>query len=452
VLPLISDHQLIREISADFWGGNMKSSRSVRSSRLVRLAGALVAPLLIVGTTVALAGTASADTASHGRHVLYVSQRAKPWNKDRSCGSAAFRTIGSAVAAAPAGGTVIVCRGTYHEQVVISKPLSLVGQKAIIDETGVTPTFQVTLPSIGTQTIYAAVVVVSSRVTLTGFTVRNAEGEGVLAAGLGHTIYNVVISHNAVVNNDLGFGTPPKSPYFQCASGGDCGEGVHFAGNIASSAIRDNLVANNSGGTLLSDDVGPDHNNVVEGNVVTGNVEDCGITVPGHNPNALNAEGVPQPQVAGVYDNVIKNNVVTGNGTTGEGAGVLFANATAGTASYDNLVEGNYISGNGLSGVTMHAHIVGPGQFEDLSGNVIVNNIIGQNNLTGDTLDGPPGPSDPVTTGVLVYSGGTPVTVKIARNYIFDNAIGIWLSKVVTASGLGTNTFSNVTTPISANH
>lgn len=424
----------------------------MKSNRFVRLAGALLAPLLIIGAMVAQAGAASASTSSHGRHVLYVSASAKASNSDRSCRSAAYTTIGSAVAAAPAGGTVIVCRGTYYEQVVLSKPLSLVGQKATIDETGVTPTFQVTLPGLGTQTIYAAVVIVSSHVTLTGFTVRNAQGEGVLAAGLGSTIRGVLISHDAVVNNDLGFGTPPKSPYFECASGGDCGEGVHFAGNIANSAIRDNLIADNSGGTLLTDDVGPDHNNLVEGNVVTGNASDCGITVPGHNPNALNAEGVPQPQVAGVYDNVIRNNVVTGNGVTGEGAGVLFANATAGTASYDNLVEDNYIAGNGLSGVTMHAHIIGPGQFEDLSGNVIVNNVIGQNNLTGDPLDGPPGPSDPVTTGVLVYSGGTPVTVKIARNYIFDNSIGIWLSKVVTASGLGTNRFSSVTTPVSSGH
>jgi hypothetical protein len=43
-----------------------------------------------------------------------------------------------------------------------------------------------------------------------------------------------------------------------------------------------------------------------------------------------------------------------------------------------------------------------------------------------------------VTTRTLV-SGGTPVTVTIARNHIFDNAIGIWLSKVVTAFGLPTD-------------
>ena len=203
---------------------------------------------------------------------------------------------------------------------------------------------------------------------------------------------------------------------------------------------------------LLSDDTGPTHNNVVENNVVTGNTSDCGITVPGHNPNALNAAGKPQPSVAGVYANVIRNNVVTNNGVKGEGAGVLFANASAGTASYNNLVEGNYIAGNGLSGVTLHAHLIQPGQFEDLSGNVVIGNTIAKNNLDGDTLDSPASPTDPQTTGVLVYSGGTRVSITIARNHISNNAIGIWLSKAVTASGLRTNKFTNVKTPISANN
>ncbi|MFZ0756140.1 MAG: NosD domain-containing protein, partial [Trebonia sp.] len=248
----------------------------------------------------------------------------------------------------------------------------------------------------------------------------------------------------------------PKSTYFQCAAEGqapgDCGEGVHFAGGVAYSTIRDNFIADNSGGVLLSDDVGPTHDNVVEGNVVTDNTTDCGITVPGHNPNALNSAGVPQPSVAGVYRNVIRGNVVTDNGVQGEGAGVLFANATAGTASYDNLVEGNYIAGNGLAGVTMHAHTLPPGGHEDLNGNVIVGNSIGKNNLDGDTLDGPPGPSDLKTTGVLVFSGGTPVAVTVAHNHIFNNFFGVWLSTPVTAFGLRTNKFSHVIIPISAGH
>jgi hypothetical protein len=35
---------------------------------------------------------------------------------------------------------------------------------------------------------------------------------------------------------------------------------------------------------------------------------------------------------------------------------------------------------------------------------------------------------------------------------VSDNAIGIWLSKPVTASGLRTNKFIHVTVPISAHH
>ena len=348
---------------------------------------------------------------------------------------------------------MVVCAGTYHEQVVLAKPLTLKGQRAVINEAGVKPGFKVMLPGLGKQTIYAGVVIVSSRVTFTGLTVTNAQGEGIIAAGLFGPIKGLNISGNAIVHNDLG---GPKSPYFQCAAQGavpgDCGEGLHLAGGVSYSTVHHNLVAGNSGGILVTDDVGATHNNVISNNTVTGNTTDCGITVPGHNPLALNAKGVPQPAVAGVYKNVIVNNVVTNNGVKGDGAGVLFANAGPGTASYDNLVQGNYIAGNGLSGVTMHAHKIGPGQFEDLNGNVIVGNAIGKNNLDGDTLDGPPGPSDLVTTGVLVYSGGTRVWVTIAHNHISNNSIGIWLSKVVIASGLKTNVFHNVTTPVSGNH
>lgn len=423
----------------------------MRPNRFVRLAVALLAPLLVAGVVAAQAGTAFADGGHHSR-VLYVSPSAKHWNSDRSCRSAAFTTIQSAVNAAPAGGTVVVCPGTYHEQVVIGKPLTLKGKHATIDETGVTPTFQVTLPPpTGTQTIFAAVIMGSSGIDFTGFRVQHAQGEGILAAGLSGTVSGIVISGNAVVHNDLG--GPKKPTYFECVAQGevpgDCGEGVHFAGGVAYSVIRDNFIAYNSGGVLLTDDVGPTHDNVVQGNVVTANVADCGITVPGHNPGALNSSGVPQPSVAGVYRNAILGNVVTGNGVKGFGAGVLFATPTPGTASYDNLVAGNYIAGNGLAGVTMHAH--GPASHEDLNGNVIVRNSIGKNNLLGDPLDGPPGPVTK-TTGVLVFSGGTPVTVTIAHNHIFDNFFGIWLSKPVTAFGLRTNTFSHVVIRVSAGH
>jgi nitrous oxidase accessory protein NosD len=441
--------------------------------KFTRAAASLFVAALVVGSVAASgAGVAWADGNggwSHGNHghqggpaTLFVSPSGQTGNSDWSCDSAAYSTIGAAVSAASPWATVVVCGGTYNEQVVLSQPLTLQGRDdATIDEAGVTPAFSVPMPPGPAATIYAGVVIISSNVTIQDLTIKDAMGEGIIAAGLTAPIAHVDIHDDHVVNNDLGGGVPAASPYFECAAQGqvpgDCGEGIHLIGNVGWSEVSDNWVSGNSGGILLSDDIGPTHDNVVEGNTVTKNLSDCGITLPGHNPNALNASGVPQPSVAGVYNNLIKDNQVTDNGTTGEGAGVLFANASAGTAVYNNWVVGNYIAGNGLSGVTMHAHTLAPGTFEDLSGNNVVDNWIGTNNVDGDTLDSPPPPApagteDLVTTGVLVFSGGAPVTTHVADNHIFGDAVGIWLSAAVTAHGLGDNSFHHVTTPVSANN
>jgi hypothetical protein len=283
--------------------------------------------------------------------------------------------------------------------------------------------------------------------------VTGAIGEGILATGSlkHHDIRGVVIEGNRVVGNNIG-GIPPttSSPYPQCVEvgqvPGDCGEGIHLMG-VADSLVSHNFVSNNQGGVLLTDEFGPTHDNFVEGNVITKNAYDCGVTAPGHNPNALSSSGRRRPAVAGVYDNTILNNRITDNGQKGEGAGVLFANAGPGTASYDNLVEFNYIAGNELSGVTMHAHTLGPGQFEDLSGNRIRLNTIGENNTGGDPLDGTA--TDPHTTGILVFSGTVPVSVCISGNHIANNHYGIWLGVGghVTADIFG-NRFRNVMTPV----
>ena len=426
----------------------------MRSFKTGLITSSLLTPLLVAGGMLAAAGPAAAST-HHGQRGLFVSKNASPSGSGGSCRTARYKTIGAALRAARPWSAVVVCPGSYHEQVVLKKPVSLIGLHATINEKGVKPSFVVNPPHVGKLAIFAGVVIVSSHVQVQGFRVTNALGEGILAAGVQGTISGISITRNAVVHNDLGGGVPAASAYFECqAQGpvpGDCGEGVHFLA-VANSQVNGNIIAGNSGGVLLTDETGPTHNNVIENNVVTRNAADCGVTLPGHNPAALNAKGQLQPAVAGVYDNAIVHNVITNNGREGEGAGVLFANASAGTASYDNLVAGNYIAGNGLSGVTMHAHTIAPGQFEDLSGNKVIGNRIGTNNLDGDTLDSPASPKDLKTTGVLVFSGGTRVTTVIARNHIADNKIGIWLSQPVQALGLRTNSFRHVTTPISAGH
>jgi hypothetical protein len=452
----------------------------------LRAVGALASVTFVAGAMVLTgAGPAFAhDGHGHGHHhdsdrhhhdydnngndnggvppTLYVSPTGSSSNDDSSCDSAAFTTIQSAVDAANPGDRVIVCAGTYNENVVISTPISLHGEDAVIQgqPTSTQMCDQLGPSGPGSAPCLAGVTIKSSWVWISGFTVQGAIGEGILATGslTGGTIDHVTITDNRIVGNNTG-GIPPTatSPYPQCAAfgqvPGDCGEGIHLMG-VSWSEVSDNFVSGNEGGVLLTDEFGPTHDNMVERNVITANPFDCGITVPGHNPNALDASGNRQPDVAGVYNNTIQYNIVTDNGLQGEGAGVLFANATAGTASYDNVVQYNYLAGNSLSGVTMHAHTLSPGQFEDLSGNDVEHNVIGTNNVgspvtgPGDGLDGPPA-QDFDTTGVLVFSASVPLQVDVSNNVIFNNTNGIWLG--INGNVLATtnnNQFFGVTNPV----
>jgi nitrous oxidase accessory protein NosD len=419
----------------------MKHCLVLRSRRAVvgALAAVTAAALFMAAGAQAHRHHGGSHQGRHGLRSLYVSPRGASGRADRSCRTAAYSTVQSAVNHAVSGARVVVCGGTYTQDVVISTPLKLLGLNgATIQGTKATSYVcdQLGPNGPGQAPCLAGITIKSSHVTLAGFTVKGAVGEGILATGSlrGGSIHDVTIVRNRVVGNDTG-GIPPttSSPYPQCVEvgqvPGDCGEGIHLMG-VDHAKVARNFVARNTGGVLLTDEFGPTRDNLIEKNVVTHNAFDCGVTAPGHNPNALDKNGKRQPNVAGVYDNVIRANVITDNGTQGEGAGVLFANASAGTASYDNLVQGNLIAGNELSGVTMHAHTIAPGAFEDLSGNRVIGNTIGENNVgsphvPGDPLDGTV--TDPDTTGVLVFSASVPVSVVIAHNKIAHNHFGIWL-------------------------
>ena len=262
-----------------------------------------------------------------------------PAGSGRSCRTAKFATISAAVAASKAGGTVVACPGTYREDVVIPIPLTLIGKWATINATGLpgAPT-----GAIEGQALFNGITIESSHVTVEGFQVDGAEGEGILAvnpdpvsevvAGMqlstGTPITDVKILRNDVTGNDLG-NENPDSPYVFCtpAGGGDCGEGIHLL-SVAHSTVLGNRSVGNSGGILLTDEFGPTHDNLIARNLVRNNVNDCGITIPSHNLGLDPATGKPDPSFGGVYRNTVVGNVVTGNGTKGFGAGIgVFAPA-----------------------------------------------------------------------------------------------------------------------------
>jgi nitrous oxidase accessory protein NosD len=422
---------------------------------------ALLAACLTAITVVSVSSAGS--TARHATPgTLYVSPHGVAGAADGDCSSAAYSTVQAAVDAAATGDTVVVCRGTFKEDVVVSTPLKLAGQKGAVIRGAPTANGMCDQNGPfgpGSTPCLAGITVKSSYVTVTGLTVTGAIGEGILVTGslTGHSIGHVVIRGNRVIGNDKdGKPSKPHSPYPPCKPHGeipgDCGEGIHLMG-VYDSVVSHNRVEGNSGGILLSDELGPTYRNKIGHNFVTRNLYDCGVTVPGHNPHALDASGARQPSVAGVYDNVIFRNRITDNGIKEEGAGVLFANAMAGTGAYDNVVSHNFIAGNEMAGVTLHAHVLPAGKFEDLSGNRIVGNRIGPNNLGGD-----PDAFEcafqcrahPLrqTTGVLVF-GAVPLDVTIAHNRIHLNEFGIWLGlkKNVNAT-LKHNVFHKVVRPL----
>ena len=305
---------------------------------------------LIGGVLVAGTGIASA----HGS-TIFVSPSGSPLNGGFSCATAKYSTIQSAVDAAPRRATIVVCKGTYAENVVVSRPVTLLGQSAVIQGVATSDIdclFAAGGPPVSAPCL-AGVTIKSSHVEITGFKVTGAVGEGILATGgVAGSIRDVRIIGNTVTGNDIG-GNDPNTPYPQCqASGGipgDCGEGVHLMA-VAHSQVSGNTVKGNSGGILLTDEFGPTHGNLVSSNLVKNNVFDCGITLPGHNGGAF-VNGQLQPSVAGVYDNVIRRNIVDGNGTTGFGAGIGMFGPFPGTAVYNNTIQQNEASGNGLGGV-----------------------------------------------------------------------------------------------------
>ena len=351
---------------------------------------------------------------------LYVSREhgsdANPCSASMPC-----RTIGHAVDVAPAGATIHVDKGTYGEQVSITKSLTLEGENAVIDATdqaGGIP------PLVGYGLLVSGPGARGSVVE--GFTVEHATGEGILVAGTS----NVRIAHNTVKLNDAGVGTTDT---FECMGQppipGDCGEGLHFV-SVTWSSILHNVVENNVGGILITDEFGPSAHNVISYNIARNNAEDCGITLPSHNGNA-----VADPSLGGVYDNLVSHNVSEGNG----GAGVGMFASSPGTASYDNRVIDNTLRDNGEAGVAIHAHA--PGQ--NVSGNVIRGNRISGNGIDPDSLSGQ-------RTGIALFSASAfvPVSVTVSDNHIANEYWGIFrnVAGSLTISGLSTNHYAKSVT------
>ncbi len=402
--------------------GSQPGSRGLRFTSARRLLARLGSASVIAAMAALL--LAAAPVAAAGPHKLFVS----PSGSDG--GPCSWRhpclTIGHAIDVAAPRSKIVVRAGTYHEAVVIDKQLRLIGHHAVIDASGL-------MADVGIQAgpfklVGWALLINgpgSAGTVVKGFTVEHAAAEGILAFNTS----DVTIKHNELTGNDQakGLANPPDECVDQGPVPGDCGEALHLLSVVHSRLVRNN-VHDNVGGILLTDEAGPTHGNLVAYNTSKNNLEDCGITLPSHNPMATT-----DPSLGGVYDNTILGNWSIGNG----GAGVGMFAAGPGMASYNNRVIGNVLRDNGEAGVGIHSHA--PDQ--NVSGNLIAANWISGNGIDPDfqTAD-PAGPHD---TGIAIGSVAVPVSARVLGNWISNEYWGIYSSGSITIHGLWSNHFTH---------
>ncbi len=316
-------------------------------------------------------------------------------------------SIGAAVSAAASGDVIQVAAGTYKEDVTINKTLALIGAGSattIIDATGLAN-------GINIDGSAAAPMSGVSGVVVTGFTVENANFQGILVQNASF----VTVSNNQVLNNNKGLvpsaagsSCPGLPAALSSGEAFDCGEGINLTG-VDHSVVSNNVVQHNSGGMLISDDTGATHDNLISGNLVSDNGYACGITMASHSGMS-------------VYHNTVSGNQSLRNGLLlfGEGAGVGIYAAGPGAKNYSNQVIDNIIMANGLPGVAMHNHAAPPGAPPvDLDDNVIVGNTISQNGAdVQDTATSGP-------AGINIHSLAPVNGTVISQNVISQETIGL---------------------------
>ena len=310
-----------------------------------------------------------------------------------------FGTINAAIAASSAGDVINVGPGTYAESVTVGKSLSLVADRATIDARG-------QLRGIFVDGLdYAGL----SGVRISGFTLINAYLEGILVLNAS----NVAVSGNTVMRNNLAL-TPSGCsmlPPIEPGEAQDCGEGIHLQA-VDHSIVTNNIVHDNAGGILISDDTGGTHDNLISFNNVYDNAYACGITMASHVQATASVSLVP----LGVYHNTVYGNRARRSGlANGGGSGIGIFASIPGTKAYGNVVVNNLVSENGLPGIALHAHA--PNQ--NLNDNMIVGNTVLNN--AADTADAfTSGP-----TGINLYSLMPATGNIISGNMIQGEAIDV---------------------------
>ncbi len=357
--------------------------------------------------------------------LITIKSKPKTWTVDDD-GPADFSSIQEAINAANSGDTIFVHSGTYYENVIVNKTVSLVGENkldTIVDG-----------KNVGT-----VVTVIANNVNVTGVTVRNGWGEWQSGIAL-NFVENCNIFENIIADNELGIALGYTNNSRILDNYVTHNEGGIFLMVSNYNIFRGNEMVENTGdfavlGENLSDFINDvDSSNTIDGKPIYYWVNKRDMTVPfdaGYvalvNCTLITIEWLIQTEAvqliyttsSTITNNIVglslyysSNNIIFRNNFTHSGHGIYLS------GSSNNIISENDITANSMFGILLW---------------VSSNNSVTGNNIAGNGYD-----------GIYLYSCSNNT---VAGNNLANNRGGIrflWASN----NHIYHNNFMNNTYPV----
>ena len=340
-----------------------------------------------------------------------------------------FTTIQSAVNAAMSGDTIQIAAGTYDEQVVIDKSLTIQGQgdATIIKPSQATSNnFQLFSRKAGGSANTAAIVVANADATIKNLKIDGSQISsvpsgatmfvGILYRGVNGTIDSVTVEEINIVNGNAIYLSSMGNEVEVEVKG--CTISNFYKNGITSNyeGLTVNIHNNNITGSGLLNGVA--QNGIQVGFGATGSVEENTISDVAYTGEDYEATGVLFIDSSGTA----KDNIVTNCQ-----AGIVVQAGWYPPVTCDVTIENNTIDASGLTGLS---YIAGTGAVT-WDENAIINVTIKNNSLTG------PGYGEGISIG-SEYGEGI-VNATIEGNDISNWGDGIWLGPTSNQIGITHN-------------
>ncbi|MCD6447637.1 MAG: right-handed parallel beta-helix repeat-containing protein, partial [Thermoplasmata archaeon] len=311
-----------------------------------------------------------------------------------------YTSIQDAINAASDGDTIFVYAGTYYENIIINKSITLIGENrntTIIDGNNAGNVVNIT----------------ANNVTIQGFTIRNS-GSHWPHAGIKIWYTNNVIIHNCnISNNDrcgITIDNSRNISILSCDIGNNY-HGIVFDSSNKNSIYNCSIIGNNEGGIYLFFSY---NNSIFHCNVSNNEV---GIGLAESSNNSISHCKIHENWI-GMYGwysnhNAIINNTVNNNTFTkfitfpylmwlynNMGIGIYLYD------SHDNLVSNNTVTNN-VAGLF----------FQDSANNIISYNTIQRNTWVGSVILGS---NNIITNNIISYNGD----IGLRSFYYYDGEPG----------------------------